>query len=168
MSKAVSAINHIYLVKLEGETGHAYKIAKQTDGSTDEGRTYETVGTKDGAEKQAGAYEGSHSLSALMSIGDTYIKKLRKNLRLDEPKRLHVWEIDLSDIENSEEIQGEHSIDVITSIGVSSGAEGNVEVSIETEIDEIPVSGNVTVTPELLAILKRINEEREFKQPSAE
>ena len=65
-------------------------------------------------------------------------------------------------------IPGDYSTDVVTSFSKSAGADGNVEVSIETEVEGTIISGDVTVTPELLAILQKISEEQAFVQPIAE
>lgn len=40
-----------------------------------------------------------------------------------------------------------------------------MEISFDTEVEGTIVSGEVNVTPELLAILQLISEEQEFVQP---
>ena len=50
----VQAIDLIYLFRIQGEAGNAWKVAFQTDGTQDETRNYETTPTKDGAKKTAG------------------------------------------------------------------------------------------------------------------
>lgn len=168
MSEAVKAVDIIYLFRIQGEAGNAWKLGLQTDGSTSESRAYETTQTKDGSTKTPGAYEATHSITSYMVKGDPTIKKLRQLVRDDNPKKLEVWEINRSDINdtNTTEIDGEYSLDSVTSVSISAGAEGNVEVSIETEVNNTVVSGSVTVTPELLAILKTISEDQEFVQPT--
>lgn len=165
----VSATDIIFLFRIRGEETIAWKPAFQTDTSTDESRTYETTETKDGAKKTPGAYEGTHSLTTLVGQGDTLIAKIKDQVRKQNPEGIEVWEIDRSGIndETQTTIPGEYSLDVVTSYGTSAGAEGNVELTIETEVAEGIVSGEVEVTPELLAILKRISDELEFKQPTA-
>lgn len=165
MAQPVAAADLIALFRVEGEEGNAWKVAFQTDLSTDESRDYESEATKDGVSKSAGAYEGSHSLSAFLAKGDTYIAKLKELVRDKSPKRLEVWTLDRSDLAAEGGLDGDYSIDVVTSLTVDAGAEGNVEVSIETEIAEGPVAGKATVTPELTAMLKQISEELEFVQP---
>ena len=163
----VQAIDLIYLFRIQGEEGNAWKVAFQTDGTQDETRNYETTPTKDGAKKTAGDYEGSHSLTSLLAKGDEDIRKINNLVRKDNPEKLEVWEIDRSDIAEETTIPGDYSTDVVTSFSKSAGADGNVEVSIETEVEGTIISGDVTVTPELLAILQKISEEQAFVQPIA-
>lgn len=165
MAETVSAVNKIALFKVEGEEGNAWKVAYQTEAETEESREYDSEPSKDGTIKSKGAYEGSHSFSAFLAKSDEYIKKLKQLVRDDDAKRLKVWLIDRSDLDGQETLPGEFSLDVLTSISESAGAEGMVEISFDTEVEGTIISGEVTVTPELTALLKQIAEEREFEQP---
>lgn len=162
----VNATDIIYLFRILGESGDAWKLAFQTDGSSDESRSYETTETKDGAKKTPGAYEGTHSLSSLLAKGDTLIPKIKKLVRSHNPDKLEVWEINRSDIGEEVTLPGEYSVDVVTSYGQSSGSDGNVELSIETEVEGTIVSGEVNVTEDLLAILQQVSDDQEFIQPT--
>lgn len=161
----VQAIDLIYLFRIQGEEGDAWKVAFQTDGAQDESRDYETTPTKDGAKKTAGDYEGSHSLTSLLAKGDENIRKINALVRKKNPEKLEVWEIDRSDIGEEETIPGDYSTDVVTNFSKSAGADGSVEVSIETEVEGTIISGDVTVNADLLAILQQISEEQAFVQP---
>lgn len=166
----VSAVDLIALFRLEGDVKNAWKLGFQTDTSADESRTYETTPTKDRNVKSPGAYEATRSITALLAKGDTQIRMMKEQVRAKSPKRLEVWLIDRSDIDDSETttLPGDYSIDVITNVSPSAGTDGNVEYSIETEVEEGVVSGEVTVTPELRAILSEIANELEFVQPTEE
>ena len=166
--ETVKASDIIMLFRIQGEEGNAWKVGLQTDSSTDESRTYESTPTKDLTIKSPGAYEGSHSVTALLPKGDEYIARIKNLVRKANPERLEVWEIDRSDIAEETTIPGDYSTDVVTSFSKSAGADGNVEVSIETEVEGTIISGDVTVTPELLAILQKISEEQAFVQPTEE
>lgn len=161
----VSAINNIFLFRIEGESGNAWKLAYQTDGSTDESREFTTEPTKDGNVKSAGAYEGTHSLTSYLAQGDEYVRELQQLVRDDDPKRLELWEINRTAIEEGSTIPGDYSTDFVNNVGKSAGSDGNVEVTIETEVDGKVIAGEVEVTPELLAILQTISEDQEFVQP---
>lgn len=163
----IKAVDKLFLFRVEGETGNAWKVAYQTDASTSESRSYDSAETKDGTVKAAGAYEASHSLTSYLKAGDTYITKL-KGLVRNADSRLEVWGIDRTDIsiESSTTLPGEYSIDVVTSISESAGADGNVEVSIETEVEKGIISGEVTVDAPLKELLTRISDEFEFEQPT--
>ena len=89
-------------------------------------------------------------------------------MRKANPERLEVWEIDRSDVAEETTIPGEYSTDVVTSVSTSAGSEGEVEVSFDTEVEGTIISGEVNVTPELLAILQLISEEQVFVQPMEE
>lgn len=159
----VKAIDKVFLFRILGEEGDAWKIAFQTDAETDESRDYDSEPTKDGVVKSAGAYEASHSLSSFLAQGDEYINQIKELVRHANGK-LEVWEIDRSNLDE-ETIPGEYSVDVVTSVSSSAGPEGNVEISIETEVEGAIVSGDVNVDERLRAILRQINAEREFVQP---
>lgn len=163
--ETVKASDIIMLFRIQGEEGNAWKVGLQTDSSTDESRTYETTETKDGARKSAGAYEGSHSVTALLPKGDEYIPRIKNLVRKPNPEKLEVWEVNRTDIADATTIPGDYSIDVVTSVSTSAGSEGEVEVSFETEVEGTIVSGEVNVTSELLAILQLISEDQEFVQP---
>lgn len=162
----VQAINKVFLFRILGEEGAAWKLAFQQDAETEESRDYDTEPTKDGNVKSAGQYEGSHSLSSFLAKGDEMLPKIKKLVRDENPGKLEVWSVDRTDIENDTTIGGEYSVDVVTSVSESAGAEGKVEISIDTEVEGTIVSGEVDVTPELKELLKLINHEREFVQPT--
>lgn len=166
--ETVKASDIIMLFRIQGEAGNAWKVGLQTDSSTDESRTYESTPTKDLTIKSPGAYEGSHSVTALLPKGDEYIARIKNLVRKANPERLEVWEIDRSDIAEETTIPGEYSTDVVTSVSTSAGSEGEVEVSFDTEVEGTIISGEVNVTPELLAILQLISEEQAFVQPMEE
>ena len=164
----IKAVNKLFLFRIEGESGDAWKVAYQTDASTSESRAYDSNETKDGTVKAAGAYEASHSLTSYLKAEDTYISKL-KGLVRNADSRLEVWGIDRTDI-NSEEpaavLPGEYSVDVVTGVSESAGADGNVEVSIDTEVENGIISGEVEVSAALKALLVRVSDEFEFVQPT--
>ena len=164
----VQATDIIFLLRIKGEAGDAWKVAFQTDSSTDESRTYETTATKDGTAKTAGAYEGTHSLSALLGRDDELIPKIKDQVRKANPEGIEVWEINRANIGEGTTIPGEYSEDVVTSYGMSASAEGNVELTIETEVARGIISGEVEVTASLLAMLQRISDELAFEQPTEE
>lgn len=162
----IQALDFIYLYKIEGETGNAWKVANLTEGSTSESRAFDTVPTKDGAKKTPGAYEGSNSFSSLLGKGDPSIAKLKGLVRKANPEKLLVWGIDRTDIGEETTLPGEFSRNVVTSVDTSAGSEGNVEISFETEVEGTVINGEVNVTPALLEILQLIKDEQAFLQPT--
>lgn len=164
MAGTVEAVDKIVLFRIEGEEGNAWKVAYQTEVTTEESREYDSEATKDGTVKSAGAYEGTHSFTAFLSKKDEYIKKIKALVRDASPKKLEVWVIDRSDL-GEEALPGEYSTDVVTSVSESAGADGKVEVSVDSEVEGTIVPGEVTISPELTALLKQIAEEQEFVQP---
>lgn len=165
MAGTVEAVDKIVLFRIEGEEGNAWKVAYQTEITTEESREYDSEATKDGTVKSAGAYEGTHSFTAFLSKKDEYIKKIKALVRDASPKKLEVWVIDRSDLDGALNLPGEYSTDVVTSVSESAGADGKVEVSVDSEVEGTIIAGDVTVTPELTAMLKQIAEEQEFVQP---
>lgn len=181
---AIKAVNKLFLFRIENEAGNAWKVAYQTDTSTSESRAYDSNETKDGVIKAAGAYEASHSLTSYLQDGDSYVGKLKDLVRKAD-KRLEVWSIDRTALlqeeadpeEQTEQggndgngdeeltIPGEYSIDVVTNVSESAGSDGNVEITIDTEVEKGIVSGNVEVSQELRNLLVRIADEFKFAQP---
>lgn len=163
----VKATDKLFLFRVLGEEGNAWKLAFQTDNSTSESRSYDTTETKDGSMKSVGAYAGSHSLSSLLPVGDTNIAAIKAIVRSGEGK-LEVWDIDRTGItdDGTVQIPGDYSVDVVTSISESSGSDGGVEISIDTEIEKGPISGSVTVTDSLKAMLLNLSDEFDFVQPT--
>src|SRR5699024_10908224 len=157
MAGTVEAVDKIVLFRIEVEEGNAWKVAYQTEVTTDEPSEYDSAATKDDTVKSAGAYEGRHSFTAFLSKKDQYIKKIKALVRDASPKKLEVWVIDRSDL-GEEALPGEYSTDVVTSVSESAGADGKVEVSIDSEVEGTIVPGEVTISPELTALLKQIAE----------
>ena len=170
--RPVQGINKLFLFQIEGDAETAFKVAFQRDHSTEESRSYDTEGTIDGNIKVTGDYEASHSLTTFEAHGDTLVKRIREEcLRDRNPKRLKVWELDRTELpevgDESSTIPGDFSLDVVTSMPKSSSYDGSVEITIDTEVEGTIVSGEVTVTEELLDILKQTDAQlREFEQPN--
>lgn len=163
----IKAADRLFLFRIEDAAGDAWKIAYQTDTSTSESRTYDSNETKDGPIKVAGAYEASHSLTSFISASDTYITSLKELVREGEG-RLEVWEIDRGALDSDTSpatISGDYSVDVVTNISTSAGAEGYVEVTIDTEVEQGILTGSINVDDTLKALLVRLSDEFTFEQP---
>lgn len=163
----LAGIENILLFRIEGEEGSAWKLAYQTEHELTETRDFETTETKDGAESSAGAYEGSFSASSLMAQDDEYVSELKEIVRERNPRKVHVWDIETDgvDQEGVSTIPGDYALCNLTDFTKSSPVDGNVELSLDFTITGRPYSGEVDVTPELLAIIRSIDEDREFIQP---
>lgn len=170
--KIIQGSNLIYLFRFEGDSNDAWKIAYQTDGSTSESRSYDSEATKDGNVLSVGAYEGTHSISALYAnkakAEDKVLDLRNRGIRKQNPERIEVWEINVSDIneDSATGLQGHYSIDRINSVDISGSAEGSATVDIETQIEEGPVSGDVTKTETLKSMIAQIASELNFVQPT--
>lgn len=164
----VKAIDKVFLFRIlkDTPTESAFKIAYQTDASTEESRSFDTEVTKDGNIKAAGSYEASHSLTSFLASDDTYIAELKELVRSGDG-RLEVWDVDRTGINETgtNTINGDYSIDVVTSVSTSGGAEGSVEVTIETEVEGLIVAGEITVDEALKTLLTQIEDELTFVQP---
>ena len=83
-------------------------------------------------------------------------------------KPIELWDINTVDADVETTLEGDYSVCNLTTLDFSNGTEGNVEVSLELQVQGKPISGEVNVTQELTDIIKRIEEEREFVQPTEE
>lgn len=162
----LSGIERILLFRIEDEVGNAWKLAYQTEHELSESRDYEINETKDGSINSAGAYEGTISASAYMAQGDAYITELKEVIRERNPRKVEVWDIETANAdEEALTIPGEYAVCNLTDLTQSAPVDGEVELSLDFSIEGRPYSGDVNVTPELLAIIQRIDEERAFVQP---
>lgn len=161
----VKGSDKILLFRIEGEIADAWKIGFQTEHERSESQGYDATETKDGSVMSPGVYEASYSLSALYAKASGKIADVKDALR--NQKKLEIWEIETYDKEGAT-VGGEYSEAYITDLSESSPAEGNVELSIEAMVQGKPISGEVNVTPALLALIARADEERAFVQPTEE
>lgn len=164
---SISGANIIYLMRVRGDSGSAWKLAYQTDRDTSESREYDSTPTVDGSVKSGGTYEGSHSIGSLLAKGDTDIPKIKSLVR--EGGELELWKIDRTDLNGEGNLPGEYSINIVTELSSSAGPEESVELSLELEVSEGTIlDGEVIVTPGLRAMLQTLSDEVEFVQPDVE
>lgn len=162
----ISGQDKILLFRILGEEGNAWKLAFQTEHTSSESRSFTAEQTKDGAISSVGAYEASYSVSSYLKKGDNYIQELKQAIR--EVKQIELWDINTIDADVETVLEGDYSVCNLTSIDFSNGSEGSVEASLELQVQGVPITGEVSVTPELINIIRRIEEERAFVQPTTE
>ena len=161
---SVSGVNIVYLMRVKGEAGAAWKLAYQTDRETSESREYDSTPTVDGSVKSGGTYEGSHSIGSLLSKSDKDIPKIKGLVR--NGGELELWKIDRTNLNDGGNLPGEYSVNIVTEISSSAGPEESVELSMELEVSEgTIIDGEVIVTPELKSMLQTLSDEVEFVQP---
>lgn len=161
---SVSGVNIVYLMRVKGGAEDTWKLAYQTDRDTSETRDYDSTPTVDGSVKSGGAYEGTHSIGALLAKGDKDIVKIKNLVR--QGGELELWKIDRSDLDTEENLPGEYSVNIVTEVTSSAGPEESVELSIELEVSKgTIVDGDVVVTPRLRHMLQTLTDEVEFVQP---
>jgi len=164
----LSGVEKILLFRIEGEAGNAWKVPYQSEHELSESRDYEVTETKDGSTSSAGAYEGTFSLTALAEQGGQTITELKEIIRERNPRKVEVWELETTDVEEGPTIPGEYTLCNLTDLSSSAPVDGNVEITLDFSIVGRPISGDVDVTPELSSIIQSIDEEREFVQPMEE
>lgn len=164
---SVSGANIIYLMRVRGEVGSAWKLAYQTDRDTSESREYDSTPTVDGSVKSGGTYEGSHSIGSLLAKDDEDIIKIKNLVR--KGGELELWKIDRTELDGDGALPGEYSVNIVTEVATSAGPEESVELSIELEVSVGTIlDGEVTITPGLKAMLQTLTDEIEFEQPDVE
>lgn len=165
MDKPVHGKHKILLFRIEGEASDAWRLPYQTEHSFSESRDFESTPTKDGTVLSPGEYEGTFSITALQKVGDDHLKGLRSQVRSDNPDRIELWEIDVTDLEGAT-VPSTRAKAYINSIEGSNPSDGNVEYSIELQIDGKPKDMDVDVTPALLEIVELTEREIAEEQPT--
>lgn len=164
-AKPVLGKNKILLFRLEGESGNAWKLAFQQEHDFDHSRDYESDQTKDGNVLSPGQYEGTLSFSAFQKVGDDKLKVLENQVFDDNPQRLEVWEVDITDLEGPK-APGLWAMVYVNSASPSAPSEGKVEYSIDAQVDGKPKHMDITVTESLKAIVEELQEAEEPNQPT--
>src|SRR5690625_7067576 len=100
--------HNIFLFRFLGETGNAWKLAFQTDGTASETRDFSSDPTKDGNVSSPGAYEATYSLTSYLQKGDTYVNELKQAVR--NPRSIEVWNIDTTDSDEEAALNGDYAV----------------------------------------------------------
>jgi TP901-1 family phage major tail protein len=166
MDKPVHGKHKILLFRIEGDSDNAWRLPYQTEHSFSESRDFESTPTKDGSILSPGEYEGTVSITALQKVGDDQLKNLKSQVRSDNPDRIELWEIDVTDLEG-ETVPSTRAKAYINSIEGSNPSDGSVEYSIELQVDGKPRDMAVDVTPALLEIVELTEQETTEEQPTA-
>lgn len=167
MDKPVHGKHKILLFRIEGEAGNAWRLPYQTEHSFSESRDFESTSTKDGSILSPGEYEGTVSITALQKVGDDQLKNLKSQVRSDNPDRIELWEIDVTDLDG-ETVPSTRAKAYINSIEGSNPSDGNIEYSIELQIDLKPIEMDVDVSPALLELVELTEGEIAEEQPVGE
>ena len=105
----------------------------------------DTTDTKDGKIRTPGSPEITINSTSILPVGDAMIGKL--DAAMLDNKIVECWEANLEEAgSGTNKYKGMYYQGYITSLEVSSPADGNVEITIEYGVNGKGASGDVTVT----------------------
>lgn len=145
--KPVSGSRIVYLYRILGDAGDAWKISLTSENSRTVSLSSDTTQTKDGAIRTVPTPEVEISTTTLMAADDPGIEKLETAALAGKPVEL--WEVNLDKpATTTGKFKGRYFQGYITNFEVSSPADGNVEVSTDFGINGAGVAGDCTLTDE--------------------
>ena len=143
---AGSDIVYLLRVKEEEATENGVILAYTTQNSRSLSSGVGTAQTKDGPVATPGTVEETLSVTSYFAKGDPMVGKLEEALKGN--KIMEVWEADLSQPKTGNKYAGRYWEGRISSWGLSSPADGLVEVSTEYVLEGGGKTGDVTVSDE--------------------
>lgn len=148
-AEAVQGKRIIYLFRILKDAANkaAVAMAFTTENERTKSKDADSVATKDGAIRTAGAAEVEISATAILAKGDTLAEDLED--AMDNDELIEVWEVNLDEAGSTDgKFKGRYFQGYLTEISLSSNAEDHAEYSTTFAINGEGVKGEVTVSAE--------------------
>lgn len=141
-------IAYLYRILKDAAKEAAAHVAFTTENGLSMSRDAETTETKDGPVRTPGAVEAEISTTALLSVGDTMIDKLKNALISGE--KVEVWRVNLAEpVEpGPNKFKATYYQAYVTEFEETSNAEDHVECALSFGVEGTGVDGEATVTTE--------------------
>lgn len=146
-AEAVKGKKIAYLYRLldDQATEAAQYVAFTTENGTTYSRDADTIVTKDGTIRDPGEVEVEITTTALLSVGDVMLKKLRD--ALINGKKIEVWEVNLAEPGTGDnKFKARYYQGYVTEFEETSAAEDYVECSLTIAAEGSGADGEATVT----------------------
>lgn len=138
-------IAYLYRILKDAATANAEHVAFTTENSTTMSRDADTTATKDGAIRTPGEVEVEITTTAILSVGDTMIGKLKNALVSGE--KVEVWEVNLDEKGTDEgKFKATYYQCYVTEFEKTSSAEDHVECSLTFGAEGSGVEGEATIS----------------------
>lgn len=142
-------IVYLYRIKKDAATDDGTVLAFTTENERTKSKDAESTATKDGSIRTPGVSETEITATSILSVGDSMIEKLEK--ALDDDELIEIWEVNLMEkgtTTNEGKFKAKYFQGYLTEIGVSSGAEDFVEISLTFGVNGNGKDGYATVSEE--------------------
>lgn len=139
----------LYRLLKKAKDEAAWKLAFQTDHSSEKTRDYNTTPTKDGPVGALAAVEYSLSATSIAADGDSHIDEMDD--AFDNGDIVEVWEIDKAEKgtgDNSDKYKAKYLRAYLTSFSYEPNSEDALELSLEFGVFGKPQKGFATLTDE--------------------
>lgn len=147
----------LYRLLTKAKDEAAWKLAFQTDHSSEKTRDYNTTPTKDGPVGALAAAEYSLSATSIAADGDTHIDEMDD--AFDNGDIVEVWEIDKAEKgtgENSDKHKAKYLRAYLTSFSYEPNSEDALELSLEFGVFGKPQKGYATLTDEQADVVQYV------------
>ena len=147
----------LYRLLTKAKDEAAWKLAFQTDHSSEKTRDYNTTPTKDGPVGALAAAEYSLSATSIAADGDPHIDEMDD--AFDNGDIVEVWEIDKAEKgtgDNSDKYKAKYLRAYLTSFSYEPNSEDALELSLEFGVFGKPQKGFATLTEEQAEVVQYV------------
>lgn len=147
----------LYRLLTKAKDEAAWKLAFQTDHSSEKTRDYNTTPTKDGPVGALAAVEYSLSATSIAADGDSHIDEMDD--AFDNGDIVEVWEIDKAEKgtgDNSDKYKAKYLRAYLTSFSYEPNSEDALELSLEFGVFGKPQKGFATLTDEQADVVQYV------------
>ena len=147
----------LYRLLTKAKDEAAWKLAFQTDHSSEKTRDYNTTPTKDGPVGALAAAEYSLSATSIAADGDAHIDEMDD--AFDNGDIVEVWEIDKAEKgtgENADKYKAKYLRAYLTSFSYEPNSEDALELSLEFGVFGKPQKGFATLTDEQADVVQYV------------
>lgn len=147
----------LYRLLKKGKDEAAWKLAFQTNHSSEKTRDYNTTPTKDGPVGALGEAEYSLSATSIVADGDAHIDEMDD--AFDNGDIVEIWEIDKAEKgsgENSDKYKAKYLRAYLTSFSYEPNSEDALELGLEFGVFGKPQKGYATLTEEQAEVIQYV------------
>ncbi len=147
----------LYRLLKKAKDEAAWKLAFQTDHSSEKTRDYNTTPTKDGPVGALAEAEYSLSATSIAADGDPHIEEMDD--AFDDGDIVEVWEIDKAEKgtgENADKYKAKYLRAYLTSFSYEPNSEDALELSLEFGVFGKPQKGFATLTDEQADVVQYV------------
>lgn len=147
----------LYRLLTKAKKEAAWKLAFQTEHSSEKTRDYNTTPTKDGPVGALAEVEYSLSAKSIAADGDSHIDEMDD--AFDNGDIVEVWEIDKAEKgtgDNSEKYKAKYLRAHLTSFSYEPNSEDALELSLEFGVFGKPQKGYATLTEEQAEVVQYV------------